>query len=291
MKLKVSKGERVFNVFNYMFLSIVGFVAVYPLIYVFSASISSVDAVILGDVLLYPVEVTLDAYRQVLSDSSIWTGYANSIYLTLVGTAVNLIATVSAAYPLSKKRLPLLVPLTWFFIVTMWFQAGMIPTYLNFKDLSLLDTRTAIIIGFAMTPFNMILLRTFFASIPASLEEAAKVDGASEFYILRKIYLPLSKAGLATIGLFYAVSRWNGYFWNMVLLKTDSKIPLQVMLKKMIVEAKIAETIEGMDTTINYSVETLIYATIIISIIPMMLAYPFIQQYFQKGIMIGAVKA
>lgn len=289
--MKISRGERIFSVFNYIFLAIIGFVAVYPLIYVLSASVSTTDAVVTGKVLLFPIGVNFDAYKKVLGDSTIWVGYGNSIYLTLVGTAVNMIATISAAYPLSKKRLPGLKGWTWFFLLTMWFQAGMIPTYLNFKELGLLDTRTAVLIGFAMTPFNMILLRTFFQSIPASLEEAAKVDGASEFYILRKIYLPLSKAGLATIGLFYGVSRWNGYFWNMVLLKTDSKIPLQVMLKKMIVEAKIAETIEGMDITMDYSVETLIYATIIISVIPMLMLYPFIQKYFQKGLLIGAVKA
>lgn len=289
--MKISRGERIFSVFNYILLAIIGFVAVYPLIYVLSASVSTTDAVITGKVLLFPIGVNFDAYKKVLGDSTIWVGYGNSIYLTLVGTAVNMIATISAAYPLSKKRLPGLKGWTWFFLLTMWFQAGMIPTYLNFKELGLLDTRTAVLIGFAMTPFNMILLRTFFQSIPASLEEAAKVDGASEFYILRKIYLPLSKAGLATIGLFYGVSRWNGYFWNMVLLKSDSKIPLQVMLKKMIVEAKIAETIEGMDITMDYSVETLIYATIIISVIPMLMLYPFIQKYFQKGLLIGAVKA
>lgn len=288
--MKESIGERIFNVFNHIFLALLGFIALYPLIYVFSASISSTDAVILGKVLLLPKEITLSAYKAILSDKMIWVGYGNAIFITVVGTAVNLFVTISAAYPLSKKRLPGLKGWTVFFLLVMWFQAGIIPLYLTIKDLGLMNTRTAVIVAFAMTPFNMILLRTFFKSIPISLEEAAKIDGASEFYVLWKIFMPLSKAGLATIGLFYGVARWNGYFWNMVLLHDDSKIPLQVMLKKMIVESQISETIEGLDIATNYSTETLIYATIIVSVIPMLIAYPFIQKYFTQGMMIGAVK-
>lgn len=290
MNFKKSKGEKIATVINYLLLALIGLLTIYPIIYVLSASMSSSDAVATGKVLLLPKEINFEAYRKILADKSIWTGYANSIFLTVVGTAVNLIVTISAAYPLSKKRLPGLKFWTIFFLLTMWFQAGMIPFYLNIKELHLLNTRTAIIIAFAMTPFNMLLLRTFFQSIPKSLEEAAKVDGASELYILSKIYLPLSKPGLATIGLFYGVSRWNGYFWNMIILKDDSKIPLQVILKKMIVETQIAERLADMDISAAYSVETLIYATIIISVVPMLLVYPFIQKYFTQGMMLGAVK-
>lgn len=290
MNFKQSRTEKFFSVINYLVLALIGFITVYPLIYVFSASISSPDAIITGKVLLFPKELTFDAYQKIIENKSIWIGYANSFFYTIVGTMVNLIFTISAAYPLSKKRLPGLKFWTLFFLLTMWFQAGMIPFYLNIVDLKLLNTRTVILLAFAMTPFNMILLRTFFQSIPASLEEAAKVDGASEFYILARIYLPLSKAGLATIGLFYAVTRWNGYFWNMVLLRDDSKIPLQVMLKKMIVETKIAESIQDMDISSSISTETLIYSTIIISVVPMMIAYPYVQKYFAEGMLLGAVK-
>ncbi|MCT4544736.1 MAG: carbohydrate ABC transporter permease [Vallitalea sp.] len=288
--MRQSKAEKRFSVFNYILLSLIGFITVYPLLYVLAASISSSDAVITGKVLLLPKDITFVAYKNILKDPNIWIGYANSIFITVVGTAVNLFVTISAAYPLSKKRLPGLKGFTFFFLLSMWFTAGMIPFYLNLKELNLLNTRFAVIIAFAMTPFNMLLLRTFFSSIPGSLEEAAKVDGASEFFILTKIYLPLSKAGLATIGLFYAVTRWNGYFWNMIILRDNSKIPLQVMLKKMIVEAKIAETVEGMDISTNYSAETIIYSTIVISVIPMLLIYPYVQKYFTEGVMLGAVK-
>ena len=288
--IKESRGENIFSVINYIFLALIGFITVYPLLYVLSASISSADAVITGKVLLFPKEITWKAYNTVLSDSSIWTGYANSIFITLFGTIVNLLITISAAYPLSKKRLPGLKMITFFFLLTMWFNAGIIPFFLNLRDLNLLNMRTTILIAFAMTPFNMLLLRTFFQSIPKSLEEAAYIDGASEFCILTKVYMPLSKAGLATVGLFYAVSRWNGYFWNMIILRDNSKIPLQVMLKKMIVEAKIMETIEGMDISADFSVETIIYATIVISVVPMLALYPFVQKYFTQGMMLGAVK-
>lgn len=290
MNFKQSKVEKVFSILNHLLLIVIGFITVYPLIYVFSASISSPDAVRTGKVLFFPHDITLDAYQKIIENKDIWLGYANSIFYTVVGTFVNLVFTISAAYPLSKKRLPGLKGWTLFFLLTMWFEAGMIPFYLNIVDLGLLDKRAAIIFAFAMTPFNMILLRTFFSSIPASLEEAAKVDGASEFRILLQIYLPLSKAGLATVGLFYAVSRWNGYFWNMVLLKTDSKIPLQVMLKKMIVETQISETMQNVDFGSSISTETLIYSTIVISIIPMLIAYPYVQKYFAKGMLLGAVK-
>ncbi|RRD93620.1 carbohydrate ABC transporter permease [Clostridiales bacterium COT073_COT-073] len=290
MNFKQSKSEKFFSVLNYVLLALIGFITVYPLIYVFSASISSPDAIISGKVLLLPKELTFEAYRKIIENKSIWIGYANSFFYMFAGTLVNLIFTISAAYPLSKKRLPALKFWTVFFLLTMWFQAGMIPFYLNIVSLNLLNTRTVILLAFAMTPFNMILLRTFFQSIPVSLEEAAKVDGASEFYILARIYLPLSKAGLATIGLFYAVTRWNGYFWNMILLKDDNKIPLQVMLKKMIVETKIAESIQDMDISSSVSTETLIYSTIIISVVPMMIVYPYIQKYFAEGMLLGAVK-
>lgn len=290
MNFKQSNFEKFFSLLNYILLALIGFLTIYPLLYVFSASISSPDAVVSGKVLLFPKEITLSAYQKIIENKSIWIGYANSFYYTIVGTLVNIIFTISAAYPLSKKRLPALKLWTLFFLLTMWFQAGMIPFYLNLVDLKLLNTRSAILFAFAMTPFNMILLRTFFQSIPTSLEEAAKVDGASEFYILRRIYLPLSKAGLATVGLFYAVTRWNGYFWNMVLLRDDNKIPLQVILKKMIVETKIAESIQDMDISSNFSAETLIYSTIIISIIPMMILYPYVQKYFTQGMLLGAVK-
>ncbi|WP_235941534.1 carbohydrate ABC transporter permease [Paenibacillus puerhi] len=228
------------------------------------------------------------AYQAVFAEKGIITGYLNTIYYTVVGTFVSLVLTVCGAYALSKKRL---MGRTFFNLLisfTLIFGPGTIPMYLNFRDLHLIDTRMAIIIGFAISTFNFIILRTFFQSIPEELEEAARIDGAGDASILFRIVIPLSKASIATIGLFYAVSRWNGYFWAMVLLKDPDKLPLQVLLNRLVVQMKPSES---MMADASFSVgETIIYATIIVAIIPIIAVYPFIQKYFVKGVMIGSLK-
>lgn len=288
--MKQSKGEKAFYVINYIVLAIIGLLTIYPLVYVFSASISEADAVITGKVLLFPKNIDFSAYQKVLEEKGIWTAYGNTIYYTAAGTLVNILITICGAYPLSKKRLMGRSFISFMIALTMWFNAGMIPFYLTLKGLNILNTRFAIIFAFACTTFNVILLRTFFQSIPDSLEEAATVDGANDLQILRKIYLPLSKPALATVGLFYGIGRWNGYFWSMIILRDESKIPLQVLLKKLIVEMTASsEYINAVDT-FTYSGETIMYATIIVSLIPVILIYPYIQKYFVKGVMIGSVK-
>ncbi|QUI25292.1 carbohydrate ABC transporter permease [Vallitalea pronyensis] len=286
--MKLSRGEKIFQVFNYILLTLVAIATLYPVIYVLSASISAGDAVTSGRVVLFPIDITFDAYQAVFNEESIWLGYRNTIFYTLVGTLVNLLVTIAGAYPLSKKDLPGRKYINIFVIITMWLNAGIIPFYLNLRELNLLDLRITIIIAFACSTFNLILLRTFFQSIPKSLEEAAKVDGASDFYVLVRLFLPLSKPAIATIGLFYAISRWNGYFWAMIIFRDSSKVPLQVILKKMIVE--MTYLTENMDLGVNMSLESFIYTTIMVSIIPMMIIYPFIQKYFTKGMMVGAIK-
>ena len=254
-----------------------------------SASFSSGQAVTQGEVLFFPKELNLESYIQVVTEPGIWIAYANTIFYTVVGVGVNLLFTICGAYPLSKKRLKGRSFIAFLIALTMWFNAGLVPLYLNFRDLDLLDTRTAIIIGFAISTFLVFILRTFFQSLPDSLEESAKVDGANDLHILWKIYLPLSKAALVTVGLFYAVGRWNGYFWAMVILNDENKIPLQVLLKKLIVEMNIEQEFALVNNAI-YSQETIIYATIIISILPIVIAYPFLQKYFSKGAIIGSIK-
>ncbi|MTH54342.1 ABC transporter permease subunit [Bacillus mangrovi] len=289
--MKKSKGERFTDLLIYIFLALLAAVCIYPFIYVFSASISSAQSVIAGEVILFPKEITFLSYAKVLEDPAIWTAYGNTIFYTVIGTAVNLLLTICGAYPLSKKRLRGKAFIAFFIAFTMWFQAGIIPTYLNFKELGLLDTRTSIIVGFAISTFLVFILRSFFQSIPDSLEESAKVDGANDLQILMKIYLPLSKPALVTVGLFYAVARWNGYFWAMVLLNDESKIPLQVMLKKLIVEMTVSEQVLATaDVMMEFSRETIIYATIFVSILPILIVYPFLQKYFVKGTMLGGIK-
>ncbi|WP_339317789.1 carbohydrate ABC transporter permease [Paenibacillus sp. FSL R10-2734] len=285
--MKKTRGEKLFYIFNCVFLGIIALLALYPFVYVLSASLSSPEAVVTGKVLLLPHDINFDSYAKVLSEKGIWIAYLNTFYYTIFGVIVNLILTVCGAYALSKKRVMGRTAISFFIALTMWFQPGMIPTYLNFRDLNMLDNRFTIVIGFAITTFYVFLMRTFFQSIPEELEEAAKVDGANDLTILWKVYLPLSKASLVTIGLFYAVHRWNGYFWTMILLSDESKVPLQVLLKKLIVEMNVNDEMGNMAV---YSKETIIYATIIVSIIPIVAAYPFIQKYFVKGTMIGSVK-
>jgi putative aldouronate transport system permease protein len=289
--MKSTIGEQTFYVVNYIMLAVLGFVTVYPFLYVFAASLSSAEAVVTGKVLLFPKDITFESYRRVLSEEGIWIAYANTMYYTVVGTAANLLFTVLGAYPLSKKRVMGRTWISFMIAFTMLFNAGMIPMFLNINQLGLMNTRTSIIIAFAVSTWLVIIMRTFFQSIPDEMEEAAKVDGASDMQILWRIYLPLSVPALVAISLFYAVGRWNSYFWAMVLLRDENKVPLQVLLKRLIVEMNpTEEMMAATDVAQSFSQETVIYATIIVSILPIIVIYPLIQKHFVKGVMIGSLK-
>ena len=290
--MKISKSRIAFNIVNYTLLALIGIICVYPIIYVFAASMSSAKFVNMGQVWLLPRGFTLAAYEKIVAKNGIWMSYFNSFYYMIFGTIVNLIVTICGAYPLSKRDLDGARVINMLIAFTMWFSAGTIPLYLTFRDYGMLNTRAAIIFGFACGAYNFILLRTYFAGIPQAIEEAARIDGASDLYTLIRIVLPLSLPSLATIGLFYAVSRWNGYLWTMILLTDDKKIPLQVVLKKLVVDMTgHAENMNyDKDVAQNLSEETVMYATMVFAIVPMMALYPFIQKYFVKGIMLGSVK-
>jgi len=286
-----SRGEKTFKIVNNFLLALMAIAALYPFVYVLSASISLPYNVVTGKVLLLPKGFTLDAYKQVLGNKDIWLAYGNTIFYTVVGTAVSMLLTISGAYALSKRRLRGRKWFTIFVTLTLWFDAGMIPFYLTIRDLGLLNSRTGIIIAFASNAFKMILLRTSFEALPDELEESVKVDGGNDLHVLWHVYLPLVKPALATVGLFYAIERWNGYFWSMIMLTDMDKIPLQVLLKKMIVENDIqSEFAAALDFTSTVSAETVTYATIIVSILPIVIVYPYIQKYFIKGMLVGAVK-
>ena len=286
-----SRGEKIFdaalNVFGVILVAII----LYPIYYVFIASISRPLPVENGSVILTPVGVTLESYRQALKTPFLGTALLNSLYYTFGGVLVNMVFSTTMAYALSKKRLVGRKIFTLFTVFTMWFSAGIIPLYMTFRDFHMLNTRSAILFGFAMNTYNMIILKSFFEQVPESLEEAAFIDGASDFRIFSQIYLPLSKPALATVGLFYAVNRWNGYFWPMNLLTDDSKVPLQVLLKKLLVDKVKNEMESAIITSASLSSQTTtIYALIIIAIIPMAIVYPFVQKYFKTGLTIGANK-
>lgn len=286
-----SRGEKIFdaalNVFGVILVAII----LYPIYYVFIASISRPLPVENGSVILTPVGVTLESYRQALKTPFLGTALLNSLYYTFGGVLVNMVFSTTMAYALSKKRLVGRKIFTLFTVFTMWFSAGIIPLYMTFRDFHMLNTRSAILFGFAMNTYNMIILKSFFEQVPESLEEAAFIDGASDFRIFSQIYIPLSKPALATVGLFYAVNRWNGYFWPMNLLTDDSKVPLQVLLKKLLVDKVKNEMESAIITSASLSSQTTtIYALIIIAIIPMAIVYPFVQKYFKTGLTIGANK-
>ncbi|UTW10424.1 carbohydrate ABC transporter permease [Marinobacterium rhizophilum] len=285
-----SRGDKIFGVVNATLLTLFVLSTLYPFIYIAASSISSGLAVTSGDVLLLPKDITFAAYDRVLSDPVFWTSYANTLFYTIFGTLVSLAIIIPGAYALSRKRLIGRRYLNFFVAFTMWFHAGMIPFFLNIRDLGLLDSRIGILIAFACTAFNIILLRNFFESIPESFEEAAKMDGANEFTLLWKVYIPLSKPALVTIALFCIVARWNGYFWAMVLLRDEDKIPLQVYLKKIIIELNMDDQFASSLINSDYSFETIVAAIIVASIIPVLAVYPYLQKHFNKGIMMGGVK-
>lgn len=290
-KKPMSKGEKIFNIVMNISGVAISAIVLYPIFYVLIASLSQPFFVDNGDVMFWVKGFNLESYKQAFAKDGIWLAYGNTIYYTLGGVAVNLIFTATMAYALSKKRLILRRTFTFMAMFTMWFNAGMIPFYMTFVDLGLLDTRTSVFIGFAINTYNLIILKSFFEQVPPSLEEAAFIDGATNIQIFTKIYIPLSKPALATVGMFYAVTRWNGYFWAMNLLRDDKKIPLQVLLKKLIVDRVANATEAGIVTSDSlWSANTVIYAIIIIAIVPMIIAYPFVQKYFKKGATIGAVK-
>lgn len=285
------KGERSFNVVVNIIGVLISLLCLYPIIYVLSASFSRPLFVENGTVTLLPVGTTLDSYREAFKKPGLWMSYANTIFYTVVGVAVNMAFSTTMAYALSKKRLVFRTFFTLFCVFTMWFSAGIIPLYMTFRDFHLLDTRFAILFGFSINTYNLIIMKSFFEQVPSSLEEAAFIDGASNLRIFAQVYLPLSKPALATVGLFYAVNRWNSYFWAMNLLTSDSKLPLQVLLKKLIVDKVSNETEAAIVTAgSTWSPTTVIYAIIIIAIVPMLVAYPFIQKYFKTGLTIGANK-
>ena len=286
-----TRGEKIFSVVNAVILTVVAFICLYPFIYVLAVSLSDAQNVNMGNVWLIPKGFNLDAYNQIIHRENVWTSLGNSFFYMIVGTAFSMGLTVLGAYALSKKRLKGGRVLNLIVVFTMWFNAGMVPMYLNFKGMGLLDNRWAIILGFAVNTYNFIILRTYFANVPDALEEAAKIDGASDFSILLRVYMPLALPSLATIGLFYAVEKWNSYFWPMILLQSDSKIPLQVLLKKMVVDvtSRLDSLEFGMDMQ-GTSEDGSIYSTMVFAMIPMLILYPFVQRFFVKGVMIGSVK-
>ena len=285
-----SRGDKFFVRINMVLVGLFTLATLYPFIYIAAVSFSSGMAARSGVVVFTPVDATIAAYKNILVQPEFWISYGNTFIYTIGGTIMSLLIVIPGAYALSRPQL--LGRKYWNLIVafTMWFNAGMIPFWLNMRDLGLLDSYWGIIIGFAVNAFNIILLRNFFESIPSSFEEAARMDGANEFQILWKVFVPLSKPAIATITLFCVVARWNGFFWAMILLQDEDKVPLQVFLRKTIAELSDDHEFSASLLNAAFSAETVNAAIIVCSIVPVLLFYPFIQKYFNKGIMLGGVK-
>ena len=285
-----TKADRVIDIFLYIIMALVIVVSVYPIWYVLVASFSDNEAVASGQVMFWCKNFNLESYKSVFSNDGIWVSYGNTFFYSFFGTLVNMYLTVTCAYALSKKWLFGRRFLTLFIMLSMWFGAGMIANFMNFRDLGINNNRWGMLLIGAISAYNVILMRSFFESVPAAVDESARIDGASEFTILWKIYLPLSKAALMTISLYYFVSHWNSFFWSMVLLEDESLIPLQVLLQKLVVKMDTMNNAGGaMDYTV-VSRETVVYATMVVAILPMLVVYPFVQKFFVKGVTLGAVK-
>ena len=285
-----SRGDKLVVRVNIFLLTLFALSTLYPFIYIAAVSFSSGSAVTSGEVIYRPIELTLAAYKYVWNESQFWVSYMNTFIYTIFGTLVSLLIIIPGAYALSRPQLIGRRFFNLFVAFTLWFNAGLIPFFLNMRDLGLLDSYFGIIVGFACNAFNVILLRNFFEGIPQSFEEAARMDGANDFQVLWKVYLPLSKPAIATVALFCIVSRWNGFFWAMILLRDEGKVPLQVFLRQTIVSLTNDEEFGSTLLEAAYSYETVTAAIIVASIIPVLFIYPFLQKYFNKGILLGGVK-
>lgn len=291
MKKREILSEKHFVVIISILCILISLIAFYPIYYTAIASISKPLYVEGGDVIFLPKGINFESYQRAFAVDGIWVAYANTIYYTVVGTFVSMLLSTTMAYSLSRKRLKGRKIFTLFIVFTMWFNAGIMPTYLNLKDLGMLNTRSVIILGFALSAYNIIILKSFFEQVPESLEEAAFIDGASNFTVFARIFLPLSKPALATVGMFYAVGRWNGYFWAMTTIKDDALMPVQVLLRKLVVEVSTSGDAAALVTKDSLSSPTtIIYAVIMFAMVPMLIVYPFIQKYFKSGMTLGAVK-
>jgi len=289
-----SKDDRIIDTVLYIILSFVLFIVLYPLYFVVIASFSDPLSVIAGNVWFWPVKFTLEPYRMVFRDPDILTGYKNTLLYTFFGTILNVTLTVTAAYPLSKSRLKGSNFVMKMLVFTMYFGGGLIPTYLLISKLKLLNTFWVMIISNAVSVSNIIITRTYFRTgIPVEIEESAYVDGSSHINTLVRIVLPLSKPIIAVMILFYGVRHWNSYFDGLIYLSDKSRFPLQLILRGILIQNQVSQEImAGVDDTFRRKLlgETLKYALIIVSSVPVLCLYPFLQKYFVKGIMIGSIK-
>lgn len=288
-----SLGSRCFSIGNTVFMILLIIVTAYPLYFVLIASFSNPDALSLNPgVLLLPLKpFTLSAYKMVLNNPLILSGFKNTLFILVVGVVINMALTIMAAYVLSLKDLMLKTPITFLIIFTMYFSGGMIPSYLNIRDLGMLDSLWSLIIPGAINTTNLILMKTAFQTIPDSLIESARLDGASHSKILVRIMVPLSVPTIAVLVLYYGVGHWNSWFSASIYLQNNARFPLQLVMRNILNATQVSSMLGGADNAeMAHLVELIKYALIVISTFPILVLYPFVQKYFVKGVMIGAIK-
>ncbi|GIN72536.1 sugar ABC transporter permease [Bacillus sp. J14TS2] len=291
-----TKGDKIFDLFNTIFFMIVLFITIYPLYFMVIASFSSPDAVNNGEIWLWPKDITFKGYEMIFDHDKIWTGYKNSIIYTVLGTAINVVLTITGGYALSRKDLAGRNMFMFFIVFTMFFSGGMIPSYLLVKDLGMVNTIWAMVIPNAISAYNLIIVRTFFqGTIPDELLEAGKIDGCTNLNFFLKIVVPLSTPIIAVMVLFHAVGHWNTYFNALIYLRDSALHPLQLVLREVLVLSQANEVTDsgalaGMESEMQNISELIKYGVVIIASLPMLVLYPFVQKHFVKGVMIGSIK-
>jgi len=291
---QTSISDIILDIVIYTSLFILTFSIIIPILHIFSVSLSDSEAVLGLKVGIWPVGFTIESYSKIFTTKLIPNAFKNSVIYTLVGTVINLSLTALTAYPLSKKELTLSKLYMTLIIITMYIGGGLIPMLLLIRGLGLFDTMWSLILPGAIATGNLLMLRSFFQTIPAELEESAKIDGANDFLIFISIVIPTSKAALATIGLFYAVGHWNSFMGAIIYLQSFEKMPLQVILREIVIKGTRLDALAYQDPLESMKSEAwstrMKYATLFVSMIPMMMVYPFVQKYFVKGVMIGSLK-
>ena len=295
MKRKLEISELIFKILAYTFLTVFALLCLYPFLYAISASISGRHAVEYKEIILLPKALQFDAFRYMFNSNEFWNSYSNTLFLTIYGTVWSLFVAILGGYALSKKRLLFRKFFNFFLVFTMWFSAGIVPQYLNyiatkqvFNGMGIMDDKWLVVIAMGMAAMNIILLRNAFEGVPSEIEEAAIVDGATEFQVLTKVFIPMCKSTIATVALFFAISRWNGYFWARQMISNPNEHPLQVFIRLKLEEFTDPDRMAGWNEI--YASDSVIYALIVCSIVPILIIYPFIQKYFAKGVNVGGVK-
>jgi putative aldouronate transport system permease protein len=289
-----SKGEKLFTILDYALLFFLVVIIAYPLIYIVSASFSSPEAVISGKVFLWPVDVTLRGYKAVFQNPKIMIGLRNSVFYTVAGTAINIVMTLLCAFPLSRKEFTARNRVAAFFVFTMYFSGGLVPTYMLVNRLGMVNTVWAMLIPTAMSSYNMIICRTYMVNtIPDELYEATQIDGGTPWQYFLKIVVPLCKPIIAVLVLYYGVAKWNDYYNAMIFIKQDALQPLTIIMREILIQNKVDYTMikdARQASEMAGLTQLLKYSTIVIASIPVLILYPFVQKYFVEGVMVGSVK-